>query len=195
MRRVAIALLLLVAVALAAGTALARPPATSALRVVERTPLVVRGANFHSTERVTLRAPGVVRVVHTTASGVFRTRLGAAPTDRCSFLIVAVGASGDHAQARVFPRVRCARPRSRCRYVGPLARPHVLPIRSVYFVGTDIRAMYEFSSFAVSPVFSVAVQRPGGFPGVPVPGQRNRSGSRVSDQIGSASLPAVSSQM
>ena len=74
MRRVAIALLLLVAVALAlaAGTALARPPATPALRVVKRTPLVVRGANFHSTERVTLRAPSVVRVVHTTASGVFR---------------------------------------------------------------------------------------------------------------------------
>lgn len=109
MRRVAIALLLLVAVALAAGTALARPPATPALRVVERTPLVVRGANFHSTERVTLRALGVVRVVHTTASGVFRTRLGAAPTDRCSFLVVAVGASGDHARARVFPpRAMCA---------------------------------------------------------------------------------------
>ena len=75
MRRVAIALLLLVAVALAAGTALARPPATPALRVVKRTPLVVRGANFHSTERVTLRAPGVVRVVHTAStSGVFGPR-------------------------------------------------------------------------------------------------------------------------
>ena len=110
MRRVVIALVLLVVGAAAAGVAFARTTAPApTLRVVERTSLVARGANFHSTERVTLRAPGVVRVVHTTAAGGFRVRLGEAPTDRCSFSILAVGAHGDQAQARVFrPRTMCA---------------------------------------------------------------------------------------
>ena len=75
------------------------------------------------------------------------------------------------------------------------AAPRSCVCGPVYFVGTGIRAMYEFSSFACSPLVSVAVQRPGGLSVVPVPGQRNRSGSRVSDQIGSALLPAMPSQM
>jgi len=40
------------------------------------------------------------------------------------------------------------------------------------------------SSFASSPLGSVAVQTCGGTPGAPVPGHRNRSLLRVSDQIG-----------
>ena len=43
--------------------------------------------------------------------------------------------------------------------------------------------MYVSSSFAVSPLASVAPHRAGGAVGVPVPGHRNRSFARVSDQI------------
>lgn len=112
MRNVATALVLLfMAGTLAPGVALARTSASPgpSLRVVTRTPLVVRGANFHPSERVTLRAPRAVGVVRTTAAGAFRAGLGALATDRCSFTLVAVGARGDRALVRVFgPRAMCA---------------------------------------------------------------------------------------
>jgi len=71
------------------------------LRFVERHPLVVRGVGFHPSERVTVRAPNVVRVVRTSATGVFRADLGVLPADRCSVGIVARGALGDRAQLKV----------------------------------------------------------------------------------------------
>ncbi len=102
MKTIATVLVLLVAAgAQAAGASLGRTDPS--LRVVKHSPVVVRGAHFHPAERVTVRAPALhaVRVVHTTATGTFRARLGRLPTDRCSFAIVAVGARGDRAQAKV----------------------------------------------------------------------------------------------
>jgi hypothetical protein len=99
MRKIATVLVLLLAAGTQVGASLGS--STPTLRVVERNPLVVRGVHFHPAERVTVRARHVVRVVHTSATGVFRARLRALPTDRCSFGIVAVGARGDRAQLRV----------------------------------------------------------------------------------------------
>ena len=102
MKTIATVLVLVVAAgAQAAGASLGRTDPS--LRVVKHSPVVVRGARFHPAERVTVRAPALhaVRVVHTTATGTFRARLGRPPTDRCSFAIVAVGARGDRAQAKV----------------------------------------------------------------------------------------------
>ena len=101
-KNIATALVLLVA----AGTLVAGASLGStgpSLRVVKHSPIVVRGARFHPGERVTVRAPAldVVRVVHTTVTGRFRAGLGRPPTDRCSFAIVAVGARGDRAEAKV----------------------------------------------------------------------------------------------
>jgi hypothetical protein len=101
-KKIVTALVLLVAAGtLAAGASLGSTGPS--LRVVEHSPVVVRGARFHPGERVTVRAPAlqVVRVVHSTTIGTFRARLGRPPTDRCSFAIVAVGAKGDRATARV----------------------------------------------------------------------------------------------
>jgi hypothetical protein len=98
MRRIATALLLLVIGVPVAGASLGRT--TPSLRVVHRTPLVVRGAHFRPAETVTVHAARKVRVVHATATGTFRVRLGSVLTDRCSFAIVAVGAHGDRAQVR-----------------------------------------------------------------------------------------------
>lgn len=99
MRIIATVLVLLVAAGTqVAGASLGRTAPT--IRVMNYTPLVVRGAHFHAAERVTVRALHVVRVVRTTASGTFRVRFGALSTDRCSLAIVAVGARGDRAQIK-----------------------------------------------------------------------------------------------
>jgi hypothetical protein len=98
MRRIATALLFLATGVPVAGASLGRT--APSLRVVHRMPLVVRGTRFRPAERVTVRAPGTDRVVHTTAAGAFRVHLGSVPTDRCSFGISAVGAYGDRAQVR-----------------------------------------------------------------------------------------------
>jgi hypothetical protein len=101
-QKIAIAAVLLVAAGtLAAGASLGSTGPS--LRVVKHSPVVVRGARFHPAERVTVKSPAlqVVRIVHTTTTGTFRARLGRPPTDRCSFAIVAVGARGDRATARV----------------------------------------------------------------------------------------------
>lgn len=101
-KKIATALMLLVAAGtLAVGVSLGS--IGPSLRVVKHSPVVVRGARFHPGERVTVKAPAlnVVRVVRTTSIGTFRARLGLPPKDRCSFAIVAVGARGDRAAAKV----------------------------------------------------------------------------------------------
>jgi len=106
MRRVAVVVVLLAAGAqVTAGAALART--APRLSVVERSPLVVRGAHFQPGERVTVKAPHLSRVVRTTARGTFRADLGTVTGDRCSMRIVATGARGD--TATVLPwRALCA---------------------------------------------------------------------------------------
>lgn len=112
MRKIATVLVLLLAAGTSAATASLGSTAPS-LRVVKHSPVVVRGARFHPAERVTVRAPALraVRIVHANASGTFRVRLGVPPSDRCSFAIVARGASGDRAQAKV---------RAMCPYAAPV---------------------------------------------------------------------------
>jgi hypothetical protein len=98
MRKIATALLLLAVGVPAAGASLGRT--APSLRIVRRTPLVVRGAHFRPAEKVTVRAPRTVRIVDTTATGAFRVSLAPVPADRCSFRVAAVGAHGDRAQVR-----------------------------------------------------------------------------------------------
>ncbi len=90
-----------------------RPPAgEAALRVVSA-PRSPAGCELHDANG---DAPSAQprRVVHTTRPAVPDPPRSGSERPR-SFLVVAVDGSGDYAQARVFPRVRCARPRSRRR--------------------------------------------------------------------------------
>ena len=65
---------------------------------------------------------------------------------------------------------------------------------AVSAVGTLTAAMYVSSSLAVSPFVSIPPHTCGGLPTVPVPGHRNRSVARVSDQIGYALFWLAESQ-
>ena len=92
----------------------ARTGARPALRFVRIDPLVVRGLDFRSDERVTVtaRLPRVTRTAHVTASsaGAFRVRLGRVRSyDPCaSILFVAArGSLGSEASIRTPPRM-CA---------------------------------------------------------------------------------------
>jgi hypothetical protein len=81
------------------------------VQVVQRAPLVVHGAGFHrgETVRVRLRA-GTIQIVRLTVAsgrGTFSVRFTTG-IDRCSAAaIVAVGKSGDGAQAKALPAKLC----------------------------------------------------------------------------------------
>ena len=92
----------------------ARTGARPALRFVRIDPLVVRGLDFRSDERVTVtaRLPRATRTAHVIASsaGAFRVRLGRVRSyDPCAFtlFIAARGALGSKASIRTMPRM-CA---------------------------------------------------------------------------------------
>src|SRR3954470_10669019 len=76
------------------------------LRVVTKSPLVVRGTSFKAGERVTVSAVGPKVVVRTSPPGAFRATLGDVLVDRCTGRVVASGARGDHAS--IAWRVECA---------------------------------------------------------------------------------------
>ena len=101
MRRIVVTSALVLALAPVAGAA-----ATPSLRLVTRTPLVVKGVNFHPGERVTVRVGDAKVVVRAGVAGTFRVNLGAPLVDRCSSGIIAAGARGD--QAALFLRAMCA---------------------------------------------------------------------------------------
>ena len=109
MRRVVA--LVVVFSAAAAGTAFAAVAARPALRVVEASPLVVRGTGFHARERtrVTLYAEQTkTEVVTATAAGTFRVSFGDVPLSRCDgFRIVAVGRAGSRARLVRPPLPEC----------------------------------------------------------------------------------------
>jgi hypothetical protein len=95
--------------------------ATPSLRLVTRSPLVVKGAHFHSGERVTLKLGDAKLVVRAGVTGAFQANLGSLIPDRCSFAIVAAGARGD--QAVVLLRTACppASPASPAAPASPVA--------------------------------------------------------------------------
>ena len=85
------------------------------LRLVHRTPLVLRGAHFRSRERVTVtvRTPRVYqRKVVTRDDGSFSVTFGAVQAARCAGLRAeAVGGRGDRASLWI-PRQTCIAPPS-----------------------------------------------------------------------------------
>jgi|SRR2546425_3094486 len=102
--------LVLACATLAAGSASARPAALAQVRVVTLKPLTVRGVHFTRGERVRVSASTGsatrVRRVLTGPTGGFTVAFADLPYDRCStrLTVVAVGAHGEHAFARLAQR-------------------------------------------------------------------------------------------
>lgn len=99
---------------LLAGTTTAAPSARPQLRIVDMAPLTVRGAHFETGEAVTVTAVarGAVargfarsrRLTRTGTAGGFTVSLPALEIEGCAAVVVtAVGASGDHATAKIVP--------------------------------------------------------------------------------------------
>ena len=84
----------------------------TALRVVDRDPLTLRGEGFRTRERVrvTLSAPVAERkLVRATALGTFRTTFPQVSSTRCDMVrAVAVGGQGSRATLKLLPAPACA---------------------------------------------------------------------------------------
>jgi hypothetical protein len=101
--------------ALAFGSASPAAPGSSpALRLVDATPLTVRGTGFAGHERVRLRLKResgvVVRRAQATATGRFVVRFGVAVAPCPTWVVVARGGLGSRATLRPDPRQDCAQP-------------------------------------------------------------------------------------
>jgi hypothetical protein len=106
MRVVAPVLVAIAALAVAAPAA--TPRAKPSLRVVDTSPLAVRGAAFHVRERVRVQVSGsatALRIVRASAVGTFTATFPAVFVDRCSdsLAVVAVGTSGARASVKLVP--------------------------------------------------------------------------------------------
>jgi len=113
MRRVTLAFIAIVVLAAIASTAFAGAGANarSKLKLVQLHPLVVRGANFQSGERVRMTVYAkITRVEKATASpsGAFRASFGTIAIGRCSgFRVTAVGNLGSRASLKLPPLPAC----------------------------------------------------------------------------------------
>ena len=108
LRRAAVIAIVLCALATASANAGTSP----SLRLLDRSPLTVRGDHFTPRERVRVTATAdgkVTRVaMRVSASGTFRAVLETVTVDRCSLVrVVAVGGSGRHAQIKMLPSPMC----------------------------------------------------------------------------------------
>ena len=81
------------------------------LRILDRTPLTVRGTSFEARERVrvTATADGIVAVrVRASAAGVFTATFETLSPTRCDTVrVVAVGAQGSRAVLKLLPAPGC----------------------------------------------------------------------------------------
>jgi hypothetical protein len=103
---------LIALVALVAGSATAGAASRPALRLLDRSPVTVRGDHFAPRERVrlTVTSDGEVKrvAVRSTANGIFRASLETMTVDRCSMVrVVAVGGEGSHAVLKMLPPPMC----------------------------------------------------------------------------------------
>jgi hypothetical protein len=118
MRRAAsgLAVVVLTGAVAGAGSAAGRPAtAGPTVRLAQRAPALVRGANFaaHERVRVVLKAGERTRVrrPRTGAHGRFSARFADVVVDRCAGVrIVATGASGDSATHTQHPPPQCPPP-------------------------------------------------------------------------------------
>lgn len=112
MKRVVVGLVLLAVVGLVVGFTVVRASddaqARPALRLVQKTPLTVRGEHFHAGERVRLRAT-LHRATAATAgsNGSFVATFGKLTT-RCDRVrVIAIGSEGSHAVLKLLPPPAC----------------------------------------------------------------------------------------
>jgi hypothetical protein len=105
--RLALLVAVLVGVCAVAVPSLAGGASRATVRIVTRSPLVVRGTGFKHHERVRVTAtPGGLRRVVSSATGTFRATF-TTPVDRCVGLsVAAMGAGGDHAALKL-PQPAC----------------------------------------------------------------------------------------
>jgi hypothetical protein len=100
-----------VAGAFSFGGAAASPSPAPALRLLDRSPLSVRGERFQPRERVRLIITGDVaakRTLRTDPSGRFVANFEAITATRCDMIrVVAVGGSGGRAQLKLLPAPAC----------------------------------------------------------------------------------------
>src|SRR5262245_60699960 len=99
--------LLLVPAAAAALAAPAGAERTPSLRLVDFTPLVVRGTAFVPREVVTVTAPTGRITVRTSATGAFVASFGGAPRCSSGGVVVARSAHGERVMLRL-PVTMCA---------------------------------------------------------------------------------------
>jgi hypothetical protein len=96
------------------GVSPAAPGSSPALRLVDATPLTVRGTGFAGHERVRLRLKResgvVVRRAQATATGRFVVRFGVVVPPCPTWAVVARGSLGSRATLRPDPRQDCAQP-------------------------------------------------------------------------------------
>jgi len=96
----------LAALAVAVPTGAAPQRAKPALRIVDTSPLAVRGTNWHARERVRVRVSGetsAVRLVRATLAGAFTAQFPAVTVERCGdpLWITGIGASGARASVKL----------------------------------------------------------------------------------------------
>jgi hypothetical protein len=96
------------------GASPAARTSSPALRLVDATPLTVRGTGFAGHERIRLRLKResgvVVRRVQATATGRFVFRFGVVVPPCPTWVVVARGSLGSRATLRPDPREDCAQP-------------------------------------------------------------------------------------
>jgi hypothetical protein len=100
---------------ISASTALSSPPRPKPhLRLLDATPLTLKGTHFRARERVRITvttSETQTRTVRTARDGSFTTQFADVPLTRCSGLAVqAVGARGDRASLKVLQQPDCAPP-------------------------------------------------------------------------------------
>jgi hypothetical protein len=94
---------------LLASTGASGSSSKARLTLLDRSPLVVRGASFHAGEAVRVRAivrggPRLAKSVTASGTGVFRARFASLSLGRCSFLTVqATGSRGSRASYASHP--------------------------------------------------------------------------------------------
>jgi hypothetical protein len=103
---------LVTAVLLVPSAALAHESRRPQLKLVDRSPLVVRGTGFKPRERVRVELSVVaseLRRVRTTRAGTFTVAFARVTVHRCdSVRIVAVGTGGSHAALKLLPAPACS---------------------------------------------------------------------------------------
>ncbi len=113
MRRILTALAVLAAFAAVASSVGAASSAKPVLRIADTSPLVIRGANFEPSERVSVVAQAhpasgkmmrVTRSTVATGNGGFLVTIAGVDANSCAgFSIVAVGNDGSHATFKRVP--------------------------------------------------------------------------------------------